>query len=119
LLKPGAEPPRRVKVGSIIVRQHKGVPHEVLVTPEGFCWRGRTFGSLSTIAKKITGTSWNGPRFFGLRAKESDKPNSSAASSASGAGADGGSSNNGLNVRKRTGRRSSVRVTSARSGAAP
>lgn len=119
LLKPGAEPPWRVKVGSVIVREHKGVLHEVLITPEGFCWRGQTFGSLSTIAKKITGTSWNGPRFFGLRAKEIDKPESSRASAGSIDGANGGSPRNAPEVRKRTGHRSSVRMASARSGAAP
>jgi Protein of unknown function (DUF2924) len=68
--KPGAEAPRQVKVGCVIVREHKGVLHEVMVTPQGFCWEGRTFDSLSTIAKKITGISWNGPRFFGLRSKK-------------------------------------------------
>jgi hypothetical protein len=69
--KPGAEPPRRVKVGSVIVREYQGVVHEVLVVRAGFCWQARTFDSLSTIAKKITGTNWNGPRFFGLRSKPS------------------------------------------------
>ena len=66
---PGAEPPRQVKVGSVIVREHRGVLHEVMVVPGGFCWQGQIFDSLSTIAKKITGVSWNGPRFFGLRSK--------------------------------------------------
>ena len=70
LVKPGAEPPRQVKVGSVLVREHRGVVHEVLVVPGGFCWQGKTYDSLSTIAKKITGTSWNGPRFFGLRSKK-------------------------------------------------
>jgi Protein of unknown function (DUF2924) len=70
LVKPGVEPPRQVKVGSVIVREHQGVVHEVLVVPGGFCWQGRTYDSLSTIAKTITGTSWNGPRFFGLRSKK-------------------------------------------------
>jgi hypothetical protein len=37
LAKPGAEPPRRVKIGSVIVREHKGVLHEVIVVPGGFC----------------------------------------------------------------------------------
>ena len=69
LVKPGAEPPRRVKVGSVLIREHQGLLHEVLVVPGGFCWQGTTYDSLSTIAKKITGTGWNGPRFFGLRAK--------------------------------------------------
>src|ERR1700677_3621467 len=69
LIKPGVELPRQVKVGSVIGREHKGVVHEVLVVLGGFCWRGKTYDSLSTIAKTITGTSWNGPRFFGLREK--------------------------------------------------
>ena len=69
LVKPGGEPPRQVKVGSVIVREHQGVVHEVLVVPGGFCWQGKTYDSLSTIAKTITGTSWNGPRFFGLRSR--------------------------------------------------
>ena len=64
LIKPGAEPPRRVKVGSVLIREHQGVVHEVLVVPSGFCWQGTTYDSLSTIAKRITGTSWNGPRFL-------------------------------------------------------
>lgn len=65
--KPSAAPTRWLKVGSIIVREHAGVIHEVMVTPDGFCWRGETFTSLSTIALRITGTVWNGTRFFGLR----------------------------------------------------
>ena len=72
LAKPGSEPPRQVKVGSVIVREHKGVLHEVLVVPGGFCWQGKTYDSLSTIAKKITGVTWNGPRFFGLRSKKQE-----------------------------------------------
>ena len=67
LPREGAEPPRRIKIGSVIGREHQGVVHEVLVVPNGFCWRGQTYASLSTIARAITGTSWNGPRFFGLR----------------------------------------------------
>ena len=49
LQKPGAEPPRQVKVGSVIVREHKGVVHEVLVVPGGFCWQGDTYDSLLRI----------------------------------------------------------------------
>jgi hypothetical protein len=64
-----APPPRQVKVGSVIVREYQGELHEVLVVPDGFCWRGEVFASLSFIARKITGTSWNGPRFFGLRGR--------------------------------------------------
>ena len=69
LVKSGAEPPRQVKVGSVLIREHQGVVHEVLVVPGGFCWQGKTYDSLSTIAKTITGTGWNGPRFFGLRSR--------------------------------------------------
>ncbi len=70
-------PVRHIKTGSVIVREHQGKLHEVLVVPNGFCWQGQIFGSLSTIAQKITGTSWNGPRFFGLRGAE--EPRASAA----------------------------------------
>ena len=44
--------------------------HRVAVLAEGFAWNGKTYPSLSKIALAITGTRWNGPRFFGLR----DKP---------------------------------------------
>jgi hypothetical protein len=62
----GGAPARRVKVGSVIVREHQGTVHEVMVVPDGFMWRGETYPSLSAIARKITGVSWSGPRFFGL-----------------------------------------------------
>jgi Protein of unknown function (DUF2924) len=38
-----------------------------MILEEGFAWNGQTFGSLSQIATAITGTTWNGHRFFGLR----------------------------------------------------
>lgn len=63
----GQEPRRRLKAGTVLVREHGGVMHEVMVVPGGFLWNSKTHASLSTIAKQITGTSWNGPRFFGLR----------------------------------------------------
>ncbi|MDT2021199.1 DUF2924 domain-containing protein [Methylocella sp. CPCC 101449] len=62
-------PARTLKAGSIIVREHLGEMHEVMIVPDGYCWRGKTYSSLSTIAKKITGTTWSGPRFFGLNGK--------------------------------------------------
>ena len=68
--KPGAEPVRHLKIGSVIVREHQGEIHEVMVAPGGFCWSGQIYSSLSAIARKITGVSWNGPRFFGLRGKD-------------------------------------------------
>jgi DUF2924 family protein len=42
LIKAGVEMPRQVRVGSVIVREHQGVVHEVLVVPGGFCWQGKT-----------------------------------------------------------------------------
>jgi Protein of unknown function (DUF2924) len=67
LAKGGAEPVRHLKVGTVMVREHQGEMHEVMVVPGGFSWKEKTYPSLSAIAKGITGTSWNGPRFFGLR----------------------------------------------------
>jgi hypothetical protein len=64
-----AAPVRRLKPGSVIVRQHGGTLHEVVVVPGGFLWCGTLHASLSAIARAITGTAWNGPRFFGLRDK--------------------------------------------------
>jgi hypothetical protein len=80
--KNGAEPVRHLKIGSVIVREHQGVLHEVMAAPEGFCWQGKTYSSLSAIALKITGTSWNGPRFFGLRDAEEAPPDAPANSRA-------------------------------------
>ncbi|MGE0196494.1 MAG: DUF2924 domain-containing protein, partial [Methylocystis sp.] len=68
--KKGGMPARRLKVGSVIVREYQGKAQEVLVVPNGFYWEGQVYPSLSTIALKITGTKWNGPRFFGLRGAE-------------------------------------------------
>jgi len=64
------ELPRRLKAGTVLIREYNGERHTVTVLPDGFAWQGQTFSSLSVIAKTITGTAWNGPRFFGLRAPE-------------------------------------------------
>ena len=62
---------RRLKAGTVLVREYGGERHTVTVVADGFQWRSETYSSLSTIARSITGTNWNGPRFFGLRdAKE-------------------------------------------------
>lgn len=66
------ELPRRMKPGSELVREWKGRPHRVLVVSEGFVYDGKAYPSLSEIASHITGTRWNGPRFFGLRAKQKE-----------------------------------------------
>jgi hypothetical protein len=61
------ELPRRIKPGSELVRTWKGKRYRVMVMADGFAHDGKTFASLSEIASEITGTNWNGPRFFGLR----------------------------------------------------
>jgi hypothetical protein len=61
------ELPRRIKAGSELVRYWKGKSYRVRVAADGFAYDGRTFTNLSEIATEITGTRWNGPRFFGLR----------------------------------------------------
>jgi len=58
---------RRLKPGTVLVREYQGERHTVTVIRDGFLWRDGTYASLSTIARSITGTAWNGPRFFGLR----------------------------------------------------
>ena len=72
LAKGDQAPQQRIKVGSVLVREHEGKLHEVSVVPEGFSWQGKIYASLSTIARMITGTKWNGPRFFGLRDRQPD-----------------------------------------------
>jgi Protein of unknown function (DUF2924) len=64
LAQGGTEPVRHLKVGTVMVREHQGTLHEVMVVPGGFCWRETTYASLSAIAQAITGTTRNGPRFF-------------------------------------------------------
>jgi len=57
----------RLRPGARLLRDWKGERHEVQVTLEGYLWRGRTYRSLSMIAREITGVRRNGPAFFGLR----------------------------------------------------
>jgi hypothetical protein len=59
---------RKLKPGTAVIREYQGVRHIVTISEEGFVWQCRTYDSLSAIAREITGSRWNGPRFFGLRA---------------------------------------------------
>jgi Protein of unknown function (DUF2924) len=61
---------RDLSPGTVLTREWGGQHHKVMVLEQGFVWEGRTYRSLSEIAKLITGTQWNGPRFFGLRDKK-------------------------------------------------
>jgi hypothetical protein len=55
--------------GTVLVREWDQQSHRVMVLADGFAWNGQTYDSLTKIAFAITGTRWNGPRFFGLRDK--------------------------------------------------
>jgi hypothetical protein len=56
--------------GTVLVREWDRQSHRVMVLAEGFSWNGQTYDSLTKVAFAITGTRWNGPRFFGLRDKQ-------------------------------------------------
>ncbi len=56
-----------LRPGALLAREWRGRIEGVTVLSEGFAWNGDTYASLSMVAKAITGTSWNGHRFFGLR----------------------------------------------------
>ena len=56
--------------GTVLVREWDRQSQRVMVMADGFAWNGQTYDSLSKVAFAITGTRWNGPRFFGLRDKD-------------------------------------------------
>ena len=58
--------PRKLTLGTRLVRDWHGVGHTVTVLDVGFEYDGQRWNSLSAITKAITGAKWNGPRFFGL-----------------------------------------------------
>ncbi len=60
-------PIRSLKAGARIFREWSGALHEVEVTDDGYRYRDQSYKSLSVIARKITGTRWSGPAFFGLK----------------------------------------------------
>ena len=62
--------PRNPVVGTKLIREWDGVAHTVTVLKDGFDWDGRRYKSLSAVARAITGTRWNGYRFFGLRERK-------------------------------------------------
>ena len=65
--------PRNPVIGTRLVREWGGVEHTVTVMKDGFDWQGHKFKSLSAVAKAITGTQWNGYRFFGLRERKQEQ----------------------------------------------
>jgi Protein of unknown function (DUF2924) len=62
------------RTGAVLVREWRGTTHHVTVVDDGFLWNGKTHRSLSGIARAITGTRWNGPRFFGMREVKGKAP---------------------------------------------
>ncbi|MDP8996456.1 MAG: DUF2924 domain-containing protein [Pseudomonadota bacterium] len=60
---------QRLKPGCQLLREHGGIDHRVTVLEGGYQWNSKTYPSLSSVAKAITGTNWNGHRFFGLKTK--------------------------------------------------
>jgi len=71
--KAGDQRCQRLKAGTVLVREFGGARHTVTIMPDGFVWQEKTYSSLTAIARVITGTNWNGPRFFGLREGEGKK----------------------------------------------
>ena len=61
----------QLKPGTRLIREWQGRTYEVVVLDDGFCWQGTQYRSLSAIARKITGTAWSGPLFFGLKQNRS------------------------------------------------
>lgn len=62
--------PRNPVAGTKLIREWDGIAHTVTVLKEGFEWGGQRYKSLSAVARAITGTRWNGYRFFGLRERK-------------------------------------------------
>jgi hypothetical protein len=63
------DPGPTLRPGCSLIKEWRGVRHEVRVLEEGFSYAGERFGSLSEVARRITGTRWNGQVFFGLKAR--------------------------------------------------
>ena len=59
----------KIRAGARLVREWNGRTHAVTVEEGGFTYAGRSYRSLSAIARDITGARWSGPRFFGLVSK--------------------------------------------------
>lgn len=68
---PVGDATKSVTPGTQLVREWNGRAYRVEVKENGYVLDGTTFSSLSAVAKRITGTSWSGPRFFGLAGKRS------------------------------------------------
>jgi Protein of unknown function (DUF2924) len=68
LLRQAADGDAVAQTGTRLVREWQGRMHQVTVLPSGYDYEGTFYSSLTAIARQITGVSWSGPRFFGLKA---------------------------------------------------
>ena len=68
---PTPPPPRQVMLspGTRLFREWNGRTISVDVQGEGYVWNDQRYGSLSEIARAVTGTRWSGPRFFGVTSR--------------------------------------------------
>ncbi|MEQ8371375.1 MAG: DUF2924 domain-containing protein [Alphaproteobacteria bacterium] len=71
--RPPPRSPTTVKPGTRLLREWQGATHEVIVLETGVQYRGRTWASLSAVAREITGSRWSGPLFFGLKGRRDDR----------------------------------------------
>lgn len=69
LARRGAVAPegQHLGLGAVLRRDWQGRRIEAVVEADGFRWEGKLYPSLSAVARAVTGSRWNGPRFFGLR----------------------------------------------------
>ena len=59
----------KIAPGMRLIREWNGSSHVVEAVDGGFLWNGKRYGSLSAVARAITGARWSGPRFFGLESR--------------------------------------------------
>jgi Protein of unknown function (DUF2924) len=65
----------RLKPGTVLLREWHGTQHQVILREDGIVFNGQRYKSLSQVARRITGTKWSGPLFFGLKAKRQEQNN--------------------------------------------
>ncbi len=63
-------PQPTLRPGTVLLREWHGTEHQVVVREDGIGFQGKTYKSLSEVARRITGTNWSGPLFFGLRRRQ-------------------------------------------------
>jgi hypothetical protein len=68
-------PFRKPGSGTVLIREWRGTSHRVTLADRGAIYRGKRYGSLSEVARSITGSRWSGPLFFGLRSPAKEASN--------------------------------------------